>query len=87
MIPSPLPVGISRVMLRPGRRPLSAARPFFNANYGWRGRRFAKHFSIDRHGEELAFRLAVAWRAAQVARLLGRKPHAKFNRPGKRRAS
>jgi hypothetical protein len=92
-IPKILPVGISRVWLKSGASPKKPRREFFNANIAILGHPRAKHFSVDKYGEEAAYHLAQAWRHEQMSCLhellakAGKKPHAKIGVPGKRKTA
>lgn len=88
-IPHPLPVGISRTMIAPGRKKdKKPKQPYYTAHVGYIGLQMAKNFSINKHGELEAYNLARKWRNRTVRELKAAKlTSSRTGRPGKRKVS
>jgi hypothetical protein len=81
---SSLPVGVSFTLIPCG---LSKRRhPYYVAHIGSLGKKWARGFSVNVHGEAEALRMAVAWRQqmeGSIRRAL-RRPSSRLGRPGVR---
>lgn len=66
-IPSPLPTGISRTMIAPGKKKdNNPKQPYFTAHIGFLNIQVAKNVSINKHGEVEAYNIARRWRTRKL---------------------